>query len=258
MAMRRFLAATDGSRDGDHGVAMGRALAQRAGGEFARMVVEAPPPAWEPGLEWWREAAAPGGTATRLRGLPGIEIVRHAESWGADLVVLGRHDHTPKRPLQLGPTSDMVIRRRGGVSLFVPVQTGTVERALIALDGSLRGLGLLGSASDFLALTGARAFAICVLPGSEPDAADASAWEDPRSERARALVERLALASGPCDFMVRWGDPVGEILSLLESTRADLLILGVRRGGAPGDLGSGHVGRDLLQRAPTAVLTVPI
>lgn len=258
MAMKRFLAATDGSRDGDHAVAIGHALAQRAGGEFARMVVEALPPAREPGLEWWREPVAPGGTTTRLRGLPGIEIVRHAESWNADLLVLGRHDHTPKRPAQLGPTSDTVIRRRGGASLFVSARTKAVNRVLVALDGSLRGLGVVGPASEFLALTGARAFAICVLPGADPDAGEGSAWEDPRSERARALMERLKPPSIPCDFIARRGDPVREILDLLESALADVLILGVRRGGAPGDLGSGHVGRDLLQAAPTAVLTVPI
>ena len=258
MAMRRFLAATDGTRDGDHAVTMGQALAQRAVGEFARLEVEAAPPAWQPGLEWWREAAPAGGTATRIRGLPGVEIVRHAESWGADLVVLGRHDHSPERPLQLGPTSDAVIRRRSGVSLFVPIHTGTVNRALIALDGSLRGLGLLGPAAAFLELTGARAFAICVLPGLEPSATDESSWRDPRSEQTRALVERLHLASGPIDFLVRWGAPVSEILRTLRETGSDLLILGVRRGGQPGDLGSGYVGRELLKCATGAVLTVPI
>lgn len=258
MFMKRFLAATDGTRDGEHAVAVAATLAQRASGEFARFELEAVALDWEPGLERWKEPVASGGTATRVRGLAGIEIVHQAESWGADLVVLGRHNHTPESPLQLGPTSDTVIRRRGGLTLFVPARTGTIKRALIALDGSLRGLGVLGPASAFLDLTGARAFATCVLPGSEPNVADQSPWRDPRSERARALVDRLKLASGPCDFLVRWGNPVSEILALHELTNADLLILGVRRGGAPGDLGSGHIGRDLLQTAPCAVLTVPI
>jgi nucleotide-binding universal stress UspA family protein len=258
MVMKRFLAATDGSRDGEHAVAMACTLAQRAGGEFTRFEVQSATSAWEPQLDWWTEATTHNGTANRLRGLPGIEIVRHAERWGADLVVLGRHDRTAKGPFTLGETSDTVIRRHGGLSLFAPPETHSFQRGLIALDGSLRGLGVLGPAVAFLDVAQARAFAICVLPGSEPAAADQSAWHDARSERVRALVDRLPLAKGPCDMLVRWGDPVKQVLDTIQSTRADLLILGVRRGGAPGDLGSGHIGRDLLQTAPCAVLTVPI
>lgn len=258
MSMKKFLAATDGSRDGEHAVAIACTLAQRASGQFTRLEVETVSRDWQPGLEWWADPATPGGTATKMLGLPGVEIVRHAESWGADLLVLGRHNHTREHPLQLGSTSDTVIRRRGGLTLFVPSKTQTITRALIALDGSLRGLDLLGPTCAVLDLAGARAFALCVLPGSEPAAADTTAWQDPRSVRARALVDRLQVAKGPCDFLLRWGDPVSEILDMIETTQAELLVLGVRRGGAAGDLGSGHVGRDLLRAAPCAVLTVPI
>jgi nucleotide-binding universal stress UspA family protein len=256
MSMKRILAATDGTRDGDHAVRMGQALAQQADGEFARLAVETSAPNWEPGLERWREPAAPGGTATRLRGLPGIEIVRYAESWGADLVVLGRHDHTPERPLQLGPTSDTVIRRRAGVSLFVPPRTVAVNRALIALDGSLRGLGIVAPAVPFLNLTRAETKSICVLSGTTPEPTDT--WRDVRQERVSILIDRLQLDAGPCELVMRWGEPVPEILRMIQETGADLLILGVRRGGLRGDLGSGYVGRELLKSAPCAVLTVPI
>jgi len=255
MSMNRFLAATDGTRDGDHAVRMGQALAQQADGEFARLAVETSAPNWEPGLEWWKEPASPGGTATRLRGLPGIEIVRYAESWGADLVVLGRHNHTPEHPLQLGPTSDTVIRRRAGISLFVPPRTVTVKRALIALDGSLRGLGVVAPAVQFLNLTRAQTNAVCVLPGAS---VSTDTWRDVRHERASVLIDRLQLEAGPCELLVRWGDPVPENLRAIQETGADLLILGVRRGGLRGDLGSGYVGRELLKSAPCAVLTVPI
>jgi nucleotide-binding universal stress UspA family protein len=258
MSMKKILAATDSLRDGEHAVAIACTLAQRAGGQFTRLELEGVSRDWQPGLEWWKDPATPGGTATKVLGLPGVEIVRHAESWGADLVVLGRHNHTRERPLQLGPTSDMVIRRRGGLTLFVPSKTHTFSRALIALDGSHRGLDLLGPTCAVLDLAGTRAFALCVLPAPAPTPEHAAEWSDSRIDRARALVDRLHLAKGPCDFLVRWGDPVSEILDMIETTQADLLVLGVRRGGAPGDLGSGHVGRDLLRAAPCAVLTVPI
>jgi nucleotide-binding universal stress UspA family protein len=258
VTMKRFLAATDGSRDGEHAAAMACTLAERAGGEFARLEVESAAPTWEPQLEWWREATTRNGTANRLRGLPGIEIVRHAEAWRADVVVLGRHDRTALGPFTLGETSDAVIRRRSGLSLFAPPETHSFTRALVALDGSDRGLGVLGSAAAFLDIAEARAHVICVLPDSAIEVTEVSSWHEPKIERVRALVNRLRLSSGLCDLLVRRGDPVRKVLEAIQSTSADLLVLGVRRGGAAGDLGSGHVGRDLLQAAPCAVLTVPI
>lgn len=257
VAIKRFLAASDGSRDGEHAVALACALAEHTGGQFTRLEVESVAPNWEPQLDWWNEPTIANGTMARLRGLPGIEIVRHAEAWGADLVVLGRHDRTAAGPFTLGQTSDTVIRRRGGISLFTPPGTKTLKRGLIALDGSLRGLGVLGSAAGFLEVAGATAFAVCVVPApdSEPTASD---WPDPRIERVRAQVARLCLSSGPCELLVRKGNPVQRILEVIQAIHADLLVLGVRRGGAPGDLGSGHIGRDLLRTAPCAVLTVPI
>ena len=255
--MQRILAATDGSRHGEHAVAVGRALARRADGEFMRLAV-ATADAPRPALDWTGQPAAPRSTVTRIHGLPGVEIVRHAETWGADLVVLGRHGRTPERPRPLGRTSDTVIRRRSGLSLFVPPKLQTIQRAAIALDGSLRGLGVLAPAVAFLNLAGARAGAICVLPGAPVGGADATGWRDPRSERVGALVDGLQLDSGPCELMVRWGAPVPEILLMIRETGSDLLVLGVRRGGQRGDSGSGYVGRELLRSAPCAVLTVPI
>lgn len=258
MVMKRFLAATDGSRDGEHAVAVACSLAQHAGGEFARLEVESITPAWEPHLEWWKDPTTREGTATRLRGLPGIEIVRHAETWGADLVVLGRHNRSAEGPFTLGATSDTVIRRHGGLALFAPPETSFLKRALIALDGSLRGLGVLAPATALLDVARARTSVICVAPSLGPEIGDPSTWREPRFERVRRLVQPLHLTSGPCDLLLRYGDPVQEILQAIRSNRADLLVLGVRRGGAAGDLGSGHIGRDLLQTAPCAVLTVPI
>lgn len=258
MVMKRFLAATDGSKDGEHAVAMACTLAERAGGEFARLEVDSVAPTWEPQLEWWREATTRSGTANRMRGLPGIEIVRHAETWGADLVVLGRHDRTAEGPFSLGETSDAVIRRRSGLSLFAPRETCSFKHALIALDGSLRGLGVVAPAAALLQLTKARARAVCVLPGAAVDSADTADRRDARSERVSSVIDRLQLESGPCELLVRQGDPVPEILRALRETGSDMLIIGVRRGGQRGDLGSGYVGRELLMSAPCAVLTVPI
>lgn len=256
MRIRRILGATGGTPCGEHAVAVARSLAQAADAEFIRLAVETentpanPTPGWSP-------APSPGGgTITRVRGLPGVEIVRHAETQGTDLVVLGRRPRDPDQPDRVGRTSDTVIRKRGGLSLLVPPHTSVVRRALIAVDGSLRGLGVVAPAVPFLNLIKAETSAICVLPGDTLETT--STWRDIRHERASVLVELMRLDSGPCELLVRWGDPVAEVLKAVRELRADVLILGVRRGGKAGDLGSGYIGRELLKSVPCAVLTVPI
>ena len=122
----------------------------------------------------------------------------------------------------------------------------------------MRGLGVLTPASGFLKATGASASAICVIPGTRTEGPDSAIWRDPRAERVAALVKQVEIDSGPCELVVRWGSPVPEIQRAIRETGADLLIIGVRRGGLQGDLGSGYVGRELLRSAPCAVLTVPI
>jgi nucleotide-binding universal stress UspA family protein len=231
-APRRFLAATDGTDPAEHAAEMTRTLTLGAAGAFRRLT-------------------------TRV-GLPGLEIVREAEAWGADLVVLGRRDRLPGERSPLGVTSDAVIRRRNGLTLLVPPLVETFRLAIIALDGSVRGAGVAAPAVDFLDLVSARAEAICVLPGAKPDLTDTTGWRDPRTEATSALLARLSLAGGPVDLLARWGDPVDAILRRIHETGSDLLILGVRRGGRRGDSGSGYIGRELLRSAPCAVLTVPI
>ncbi len=255
--MRKILAATDASRHGQHAVAVARALAQRVHGEFACISVDrasasGPPP------DASAEPAERDGTCAVLHGLPGVEIVRYAETWNADLVVLGRHKRTSERPCPVGSVSDAVIRRRVGPSLFVPPEVSAFQRGMIALDGGPRGIAILAPAAAFLDLARARASVLCVLPDPPPSVGDITTWMDSRSQQVRAQAARLQLQSGPCELQMRHGNPVAEIHKALIECGADLLVLGVRRGGLRGDMGTGYVGRELLKTVPCAVLTVPI
>ena len=81
---------------------------------------------------------------------------------------------------------------------------------------------------------------------------------EPSVERIREALAAFPELGGSGALRVLRGMPVWEILGFLERYRADVLVLGVRGGGPCGDLGSGHIGRDLLRTAPVAVLTIPI
>ena len=74
-----------------------------------------------------------GKFETRVRtGEPTVEIVREAEEWKADLVVLGTHGRSGFRPLWLGSTATAAARGLGCNVLVipgVPVDAGEAPRA---------------------------------------------------------------------------------------------------------------------------------
>ena len=258
MPFIRLLAASDGSDHGDHAVELARTLAGMAGAELSVLGVRTD---GLPVAAPTRSAVQRTATADAMvwaRGVPGIEIVRRAEAWQADLVVLGRRTRSPGQQLPPGPTSDTVIRRRLRATLLVPWSVSRIDRVLIALDGTRRGLGVLASAAEFVAATGAEPLAVCVLP-EDPGGLDADGlWSTPIPGRISDALGRFPVLQRAGILRVRRGSPVRGILAVLEEAAADVLVLGVRRGGPAGELGSGHVGRDLLESAPGAILTVPI
>ena len=130
-----------------------------------------------------------------------------------------------------------------------------MRRALIALDGTPRGLGVLEGAGRFLKTWVTESHTLCVLPAELPE--DAS-WADPRRLRVSQALDGWQLPGSPPIRHFRHGSPVRLIRQLVHDLRADLLVLGVRRGGPAGDMGSVHIGRDLLSIVPSAILCIPI
>ena len=257
MAITRLLAATDGSDHGDHAADVARTLAAEAGADLSVLGVET---GGLPVVAFSRTTVrrvTTVGTMLWAKGVPGVEIVRRAELSGSDLLVLGRRSRSPEAPLPLGPTSDAVIRRRHRPTLLIPWNVSTIRRVVIALDGTRRGLAVLAPAAEFISATGAEASVVCAIADSGVLEGD-SLWSDPRTSRITEALRRFPVFGRAGILRIRRGSPVPEILEVIEETSADTLVLGVRRGGPAGEMGSGHVGRDLLQSAPGAILTVPI
>jgi nucleotide-binding universal stress UspA family protein len=245
--LARVLGATNGSEAGQHAAGFARELARKIGAKVRILSVETG------GIPGFENEAGPVPRQTESsdiswsRGIPGIEIVRTAEQWQADLVVIGRRPRTDEQAL--GSTVEAVVRRWTGPCLLVPPHVEALERMLIALDGTRRGLGILPAAERLARSAGLQVRAVYSLPaGTGPFSGD---------ERLReALAEYPGF--GPDILAIRRGEPVAEILLEASAQKADLLVVGVRRGGPPGEAGSGHIGRDLLKEAPMAILTVPI
>jgi nucleotide-binding universal stress UspA family protein len=252
------MASTDGSEAGEHAVEMARSLAARTGARLEVLSVETA------GLPL---AAAVGDrlrqTATArdtrwVSGIPGFEIVHRAKESAADLVVLGRCARRHEHSMPLGRTVDTVIRRRDGACLLVPPMVRKLDRMVLAVDGTLRGLGILELAAVIAAALEPEAAAIHVIPDSTGAPLEGPLWNEPAVQRIQSALSEYPSLGGSSALKVRRGPPVPEILDFLEGNGADLLVLGVRRGGPCGEMGSGHIGQDLLRTAPVAILTIPI
>jgi len=186
-------------------------------------------------------------------GLPGIEVPRHAEEVGADVLVLGRP--TVRRPENEGPSVTAAILRRSRIPVLIAASTHQVYRRVLAgVDDSPDAPTVLNAAIAIGDCFGARIAALHVKP--------ISALPVLPSDRPRWL-QRLEQAEGDgglvvaaCETLVRQGDPATEILA--EAQDSDLLVIGYRRGmilDAPAVPG---IATRVLRRATCAVLGVPL
>lgn len=206
-----------------------------------------------------------------VRGLPGVEIGRFAETHGADLIVLGRKQRSQLVRLMVGDTADAVARRSRVPCLFVSDAAQKFGRFLVALDGTERGLTVLLAALDLVRAVGARLTVVSVEPGQE----EIDRTGDPLTGRSASLVttvDQLARSTdlgagqwgmggggrGSSPVVIHRGSIVAGILNEVEASDCDVLVVGYHRGGPAGVIDAGSVGRRLVHEARKAVLTIPL
>jgi nucleotide-binding universal stress UspA family protein len=287
MLLRHILAATDESDAGRQAIRTAANLAARSSArltilrvyavEAARQLVTVGPESaaineWDTQtaatrLRRWLEAdvlplqsAQPYELALSY-GVPGIEICRFAERANVDLMVLGRKRHSHMMRLLLGDTADAVARRSRFPCLFVPPGSGEINKVLVALDGTDRGINVLNQSCDFARYTGAAVEAVTVEP---PVSSETSQLEESvplaRSvtleDRVREVLAREGFPNAP--LAIRRGEVVERVLAQAQVSKADLLAVGYHRGGLPGVLEAGSIARRLAHVAPSAVLTIPL
>ena len=184
-------------------------------------------------------------------GIPSIEIAREAESRGVDLIVLGRDLPIPLDPRRKGNTAEGTARRARVPCLLVPRGQEGFHRVLAAVDGGLDSGDVVAAAHLVGRLFGV---SVSLVRVEEPVLAGvgAPAW-------SHEPPPPVSLAAGAeCETIVRHGDPVSEVLRMVREQDIDLLVFGHHRGGPVSAHATSGVAARLLQRAPCAVLTVPI
>lgn len=200
------------------------------------------------------------------QGQPYVEIIRHARSVAADLIVIGRHGRRPVRDMFIGSTAERVIRagdlpvlvvnRKAGRSYRRPMLAADLEdtcRSLVTV--ALRALG-----PEVTSGTMVHAYRVpfdgFITPGASP-----GDMTELRKEYRQMAVSGLAKFQASLGALgVRWqtvivrGDPRAAIVAEAVQRRTDLLAVGThgRSGIAHALLGS--VAEWVIQAAACDVL----
>lgn len=204
-------------------------------------------------------------------GVPFDEIVKAAEAWDADLIVIATHGYTGLKHVLLGSTAERVVRhapcpvlvvrggmRRGVMTAFSP---GRVRSILTPVDFSASSLGALHYA---VVLARQYEAQLCLLHVIEPfhPGLRIDTTETQRDARVAAHKRLAKLADATKKLWphtgreLRPGHPVEMIAALAKRTNADLIVMGThgRTGLTRAFMGS--VAERVVRHAPCSVLVV--
>ncbi len=281
----RILLATDGSEAAQ---AAGRWLTLLPlPAETELLVVTAAAPASATSAEreaLWTEAgevaeAARGTIAQRwpaaearvVEGDPRPVVLRVAEEWRAELIVLGARGLGTFAGLVLGSASVAIARHAACPVLVTKGAPRPVRSALVAVDGSPDSLVAAKFCASLPLDPAPRLRLVAVaepprFPASAPGSIRPqlrAAARDMLRERAAQMEEALRLAerelgSRPANVerAVVVGNPGEAIVQAAQSAETDLVALGARGLGVFGRLALGSVSEHVLRHAPCPVLVV--
>jgi nucleotide-binding universal stress UspA family protein len=185
----------------------------------------------------------PGRAKLAVRfGLAGVELARWAELDGADLLVLGRQPAGDLARRPAGRTVGGTLARSRVPCLIVPFGQRTWRRVLVALGTGPATATIEEIATAFAALWNGVPQFVHAEPRGLPAQFAAAHAEGGRPTLAAATLLH--------------GDPVGEALKAAREQGTDTLVIGYHRGETVAE--AGRVAPHLVERAPCAVLTVPV
>jgi len=211
-------------------------------------------------------------TAVSVEALVVDEILKRADEWHADLIVMGTHGRSGFDRLVLGSVAERVLVKATCPVLTIPrlaedvrpTATLLFRTVLCPVDFSPSSMAAFKFAES-LAQAGAHVRVLHVaerLPAWQLVPAVATgADDDPLAvlQQARERVHRVIPASlrrtGNVDELVAEGDAGDEILSAAKEHRVDVIVMGAHAGRA-GLLGFGSTTHDVLRGGICPVLTV--
>jgi len=195
------------------------------------------------------------------------ELVDRAEQWGADLIVIGNHGRAELKHLFLGSVAEKVARHAPCAALIarkspegvVLVATDLSDPAQLAIAAGAREASrrkrplVVMHASDSLSRRTAPAMAML---GANP-IVDSPEVTRERDNLVRQIIDSsLKRLEVEAEIRLVSGNPTEEILRLVDSLPAELLVLGTRGRSGVARIMLGGVAAHMVQSAPCSVLAV--
>jgi nucleotide-binding universal stress UspA family protein len=202
------------------------------------------------------------------RGSPYAEIVRRAESWGANYIAIGTHGRSGFARILLGSVAEQVVRHAHcSVLVARPVRKPGV--VLVATDLSEASLPAIAEGGEAAKRRGARLVVASAVDWGDPFAATASnligvapampSAEVQRdvSDVLRTTLEQAMLRAGvQGEARVLEGAPATEIVRAAEELEAELVVIGARGKTGLARLALGGVAERVIRSASASVLAV--
>jgi nucleotide-binding universal stress UspA family protein len=183
-------------------------------------------------------------TAEATADSPGWAIVTHAEQWGADLVVVGSHDHRGLEKLWLGSVSQKVIRHCNNV---VRIGRASLEpdrkeiRLIIGVDGSAGSLATVEHviSRNWPSETKVQLITVIdtrIATAAVSDLPELGRWTETNSPDARGWIEDV-LSTQSAKFRcvglkvfstIQEGDPKRILIEHADEWKADCIFVGAR------------------------------
>jgi nucleotide-binding universal stress UspA family protein len=210
----------------------------------------------------------------RLRaGRPDEEILGEADSFPAELLVMGTHSRAGPEPDVLRSVAETVVRKASCPVLIVPAEVPPAAVApyrtiLCATDFSAAAARAVDYGFSMIDAPGCSLILVHVIGGSRaretgPRAGAAQEDARPRRDQEAAATERLTALLPPAarmrcrfDTAVAFGTPASEIVRLARDRTADVIVMGVYGTGSPEPPTIGSTTHQVICEASCPVLTV--
>lgn len=202
------------------------------------------------------------------RGSAYAEIVRRAEAWHADTIVMGSHGRTGLARAVLGSVAERVVQHAPcSVLIARPVTRPGI--VLVATDLSDPSLPAISAGMAEAKRRGARLIVVTVFEwaaplmvpfagvmGALPALPNAEAQAQARDSLRQMLADAVTRAGAVAEARVLDGSPASEIVAHAEEISAELIVVGTRGRTGLARLALGSVAERVIRSAGCSVLAV--
>jgi nucleotide-binding universal stress UspA family protein len=203
------------------------------------------------------------------KGVPYAEVIRRAEAWGAELVVVGSHGRGGIARALLGSVAERVVRH-AHVSVLVarPIKTSGV--VLAATDLSEASLPVVGAAARAAERRNARLVVVTAVDwsyaawgsvagapfGATPVVPPPETQLEVRSAMRETMKRELERVGATGETLVIDGSPASAIAEQAETLGAELIVVGTHGRTGFSRLALGSVAERVVRAAACSVLVV--